>query len=229
MSAMNFDELINKLVQQEALIIHCSRPGKSDEATLDFEGAREPRPLYPDDLFQAKKIIGDTQPGLSCSVVWPAHQMAYGNIGIVVRPKTINSIVEISKNDAGSGIDQTTGMTKGGGVPYSRKAVLDTFVEPKHYNEWIVTDAETVGIFVTLGVQLCVPAWSKVEDIEGYDPSMPMAGIPDEVIVPSIIHLDQVLREFSDLPILGYSAGKLVKICSNVDVEAFDLKALYIS
>lgn len=75
---MNYEDLIAKLRQQRALIVHCSRPGQGDKAP--------DTPLFPEDLSYAMKICAEQNKELCCSVVWPRHIETFGDVGIVLKP-----------------------------------------------------------------------------------------------------------------------------------------------
>jgi hypothetical protein len=58
-------QLLEELAKREALIVHCSRPGKGDEG---IDGL-----LFPEDLQKAIDLCANRSTELCCSVVWPGH------------------------------------------------------------------------------------------------------------------------------------------------------------
>lgn len=89
---MDIDQLISNLKSKEALIVHCSRSGRGNEL--------KPNPLYPNDLKDTMRDLstGGVRP-VSCSVVWPAHQHTFGEIGIIVKPRHDKEIVRLNTGD----------------------------------------------------------------------------------------------------------------------------------
>jgi hypothetical protein len=161
---MTDNELIDLLTERRALIVHCSRPGKADDGV--------DRPLFPNDLKNATEICANEHKDLSCSLIWPAPVKTFGAVGIVLRPRSTASITSICPIDAGSSFDPITGKRQGGGIPFSRQAVHDTFANAADYNEWTITDADAVGIFINFHERIQVPKIFHPTDIPGYDPSM---------------------------------------------------------
>jgi hypothetical protein len=150
---MTDNELIDLLKERNALIVHCSRPGKGD---VGADGL-----LFPEDLRNAIHICANENRELSCSLVWPEHVKTFGAIGIVLRPRSVASITSISPHDSGTHFD-ALGKREGGGALFSAEAVDETFANSVDYNEWTVTDADTTGIFVNLSEPLEV---AKIFDL----------------------------------------------------------------
>ena len=193
---MTYKDLIDLLVERQALIVHCSRPGKNGD-----DG-----PLFPDDMRKAIEILDAGATQLSCSVVWPEHQHSYGAVGIVLRPRSTASITSLKGHDAGASVDQATGQLVGGGVPFSSDAVFETFSSSTGYNEWTVGDADCLGIFVNLQEPLEVAAHVDMKDVDGFDSSM---WDTSSVVGPVRITFHQIQREFPDAPIFALHDGKI--------------------
>ena len=157
---MTYEDLIEILTKRKALIVHCSRPGKADEGPKGL--------LFPDDLKNATDICANHHKDLSCSVVWPEHIKTFGAAGIILRPRSTASIMSICNSDAGTWIDPRTGKKHGGGAPFSAQTVNDTFANPTDYNEWTVTDADTVGIFINFHEPLAVAKMIDVTKMTAY-------------------------------------------------------------
>ena len=198
---MTFDDLIDTLIKRKALIVHCSRPGKANEGTDAL--------LFPHDMKNATEICANQHKDLSCSVVWPQHIKTFGAVGIILRPRSTSSIMSICNSDAGTWIDPQTGKKHGDGVPFSAQAVNDTFANPTNYNEWTVTDADTVGIFINFSEPLEVAKVTDVTKMPGYDPAM---GHQDPTVVAQPISLKEIMDAFPTLPIYAYCGTELSQI-----------------
>lgn len=197
---MTYDELMQLLTERQALIVHCSRPGKGDVGTGGL--------LLPEDLYNAITICGEQHRELSCSLIWPAHVKTFGAVGIILKPRSIASITSISPHDSGTSPDEN-GKRQGMGAPFSAQAVEDTFANSQDYNEWTVTDADTIGIFVNLYQPLEIAKEVPFTDVPGYDPSMGDLGT---TIVPVPITMRDVMAAFPELPVYGFAGTAIVKI-----------------
>ncbi|GGF11903.1 hypothetical protein GCM10011611_16930 [Aliidongia dinghuensis] len=198
---MTKDELLELLKARKALIVHCSRPGKADEGTGGL--------LFPDDLKNAIEICANQGKELSCSLIWPAHTHTYGAIGIILNPRSTASIASVCPGDAGTSYDPVTGKRTGAGVPFSRHAVEETFAKASDYNEWTVTDADTLGIFVNLAEELVVAKAIPFTEIPGYDPSMPDLG---PTVGQVRLKLADVIAAFPGLPVYGFLGTEIIEI-----------------
>ncbi len=198
---MTYDELLSLLTSRNALIVHCSRPGKGDEGINGL--------LFPDDLKNAINICGKEQKVLSCSLVWPAHAKTFGAVGIILKPRSTASITSISPADSGTSYNPMTGKRTGGGEAFSQQAVEKTFAKANDYNEWTVMDADTIGIFVNLRESLMVAQAVSFKDIPGYDSSMPDMG---STVGQVELTLKDVISAFPDLPVYGFQGTEIVKI-----------------
>lgn len=118
-------ELLAALVDHKALIVHCSRTGKGDEA---LEGL-----FFPDDLRNAIDICAHQSKELCCSVIWPGHIKTFGAVGIILKPRSTRSITSICTTDGGTSVDPATGRRVGLGNPFSQQAVTDTFAKATNY------------------------------------------------------------------------------------------------
>ncbi|ARQ13723.1 hypothetical protein NXC12_PE00121 (plasmid) [Rhizobium etli] len=197
---MTFEELIHLLIERKALIVHCSRPGKGD---VGADGL-----LFPEDLRNAIKICGEEHRELSCSLIWPGHVKTLGAVGIILKPRAIDSITSISPHDSGTSPDED-GRRQGMGVPFSAQAVDDTFANSKDYNEWTVTDADTIGIFLNLYEPLEIAREIPITDMPGYDPAM---GDMGSIIGPVRITIREVMAAFPNLPLFGFAGTEIVEI-----------------
>jgi len=197
---MTYEQLLQLLTERKALIVHCSRPGKGD---VGPDGL-----LFPEDLRNAIKICSEQHRELSCSLIWPDHVKTFGAVGIILKPRAFSSITSISPHDSGTMSDED-GKRQGMGVPFSAQAVEQTFANSKDYNEWTVTDADTIGIFVNLYEPLEIAKEIPIADIPGYDPSMSDMG---STIGPVRITIKEVIAAFPDLPLYGFAGTEIVKI-----------------
>jgi len=207
--SMTDDELIGLLTERKALIVHCSRPGKADEAVDGL--------LFPSDLKNAAEICAKEHKELSCSLVWPAHVKTFGALGIVLKPRSTKSITSICPTDAGTSYDPNTGKRQGGGVPFSGAAVHDTFANATDYNEWTVTEADTVGIFINPYEPLQVAKIVDVTKMQGYDPAMDLMGAMN-LVAAQEISIAEVKAAFPGLPVFTYRGSELIKIVDAADI-----------
>jgi hypothetical protein len=205
---MTKGELLELLKARKALIVHCSRPGKADEGV---EGL-----FFPDDLKNAIEISANQGKELSCSLIWPAHTLTFGSVGIILSPRSTASIASICPYDAGTSYDTETGKRTGGGVPFSRHAVEETFTNASDYNEWTVTDADTVGVFVNLAQDLVVAKVIPFAEIPGYDASIPDLG---PTVGQVRLTLADVIAAFPGLPVYGFVGTEIIEI--GIDAAKF--------
>jgi hypothetical protein len=199
---MNDAEFLEKLADRKAFIVHCSRPGKGNEGIGGL--------LFPEDLRNATTICANESKELCCSVVWPEHSETFGDVGIILKPRSTKSITSICTSDGGTWIDPNTGMRHGGGAPFSRDAVVDTFENATSYNEWTVRDADTIGIFVKLMARL--PEVGKLVDIMArpdYDQAM---GHVEPQVCPVGITLAEIVGTFPNLPVYAFLGPDIVRI-----------------
>lgn len=195
---MDIADVRTELSRRNAIIVHCSRPGRDGELG-------PAKPIYPQDL---KDTIRDlTQGGvreISCSVVWPEHQTTFGAVGIVVEPRTLSEIKYIHPTDAGHS-EEFGGL---GSAP-SKAALKDTFEKSHGHNEWVLTGADVIGIFVNLTDQLEVarriPVPNDIPEI--------LRGPSDEMIFAMPITIKELKSEFPDFAIMAYVDGTLAEIC----------------
>ncbi|WP_374628885.1 hypothetical protein [Pannonibacter indicus] len=203
---MPYEELIDLLSSRNALIVHCSRPGKGDEG---LNGR-----LFPNDLRDAIKVCETGVGDVSCSVIWPGHCKTFGSIGIVLKPRSIAAITSAHPTDAGT-VRDTNGRRTGLGTPYSRQAVTDTFANSTDYNEWTVMDADTIGIFINLQDPPLEVA--KIVDftlLPDYDATIMAA----KAVMAQPIALKEVCAAFPDLPVYGFLGTEIIQI--GIEAEA---------
>lgn len=176
--------------------MHCSCPGKSAEDVL-----------FPDDLRNASELCANGA-GLSCSVIWPQHIETFGAIGIVLRPRSTESIQSLHSGDAGSSCNSKTGEREGFGSEFSRSAVHDTFEKAVGYNEWTVKDADTIGIFVNPKMPLVVAMKVSMANVPGYEQGMPI----EDIIGPCIISIADASAAFPGCTIYTYTDKEIVEL-----------------
>jgi len=154
-------------------------------------------------------------------VVWPGNLETFGPIGIILKPRSDASIASICVDDAASHIDPVMGKRIGTGLPFSSQAVLDTFANASRYNEWIVRNADTIGVFVHPSDPWHVARPMQLADIPGLDQSM-----GDGELVGSVsVSLPDIITAFPGLPVYSFSGGEIVKVepcegslrCSAID------------
>ena len=202
---MTYEELLVELNYRKALIVHCSRPGKGNEVLDDL--------FFPEDMTNAMEICANQKKELCCSVIWPGHIEVFGDIGIVLKPRSTASVTMICTTDGGSYVDQKTGRRVGSGEPFGRQAVADTFAKATDYNEWNVEDAVTIGVFVKSRNQLREVATPiDFPQIEGYDPSMGT----ERFVGSRYVELSEIAAAFPGLPIYTIEGGEIVDLCTGI-------------
>jgi hypothetical protein len=213
---MTYEELMDLLIARNALIVHCSRLGKGD----DFAAGGL---LFPEDLRRAKTICDKGRGQPSCSLIWPTHTKTFGAVGIVLKPRSIASITEISPIDAGSSYD-ANGNRTGSGVPFSRQAVEDTFASSQDYNEWIVTNADTIGLFVNLNDPWQIAKEVPISTLAGYDPSLGDLGT---TVAPHTLNLTELKDAIPSLPVYGFCGLHIVEITTETNRTVVTSASLY--
>jgi hypothetical protein len=202
---MNYDELMVELVTRKALIVHCSRPGKAD---LGSKGL-----LFPCDLHNANDICANQGKELCCSVIWPGHVETFGDIGIILKPRSTASVTSICTTDGGTWFDPGAGKRLGAGDPFSRQTVIDTFLKATTYNEWNVRNVDTIGIFVASEANtLQVAKAVDPTQIPGYDPSLDLG----RQVVPCDVTLPEIAAAFPNLPIYTIKGADIVQILGGI-------------
>jgi hypothetical protein len=184
---MTYDDLIGQLRARLALIVHFSHHANMREGGV-----------FPDDLLAA--IAHSRSWPLSCCVIWPAHEMSLpGSVGVILRPRSLASIIAVSSTDAGS-LTFGDGSEGSLGSLLSQETFTATFEVPADdYNEWRIVDADAVGIYFE---EPLLAKKRKRLTVEGID-------LP-EMIAAGAITLDEVHRVFPDLPVMTRHHNRLV-------------------
>lgn len=189
---MTYEDLIRRLRDRSALIVHFSH-----HANMRAGG------VFPADLHAA--ALNSRLWPLSCCLVWPAHSMSLpGSVGLVLRPRSLASIVGVSSSDAGYATDRD-GSELGAGQPLDDDTFKRSFQVPDGgYNEWRVRESEVVGIYVEgEGGKIYVKKQKLLND--------PDTGLPlsQEVCFQSI-PLTEVHDAFPDLPVYSRCGGEII-------------------
>lgn len=182
---MTHEDLLAKLAERQALIVHFSAHAMMREG-LDF----------PTDLRQ---VLAEQEPWpLSCSVLTPGHQMdVTGSVGVVLEPRSTADVLRVHHCDAGAydeaGTNQSLGLALS---EASFDASIDGVV-PGTYNEWRVRGAKPVGIFVLDPANILVRQKFTLPGPYG----------PEETIAAEPISLDAVRAAFPGQPVWTMAAG----------------------
>lgn len=102
---------------------------------------------FPKDLQGVLKNAGKWT--LSCSALTPGKMISpTGEIGVVLKPWSLNSVLSVNHEDSGSYI--ANGVEKSLGKPLTLESFEESIncVVPGTYNEWRIKGAKTDGIFV---------------------------------------------------------------------------------
>lgn len=202
---MYYRALMDTFRDKKALLVHCSRPGKVKLEPHDN--------IFPEDLNVAIHEVAHGCKGLACSVVWPGHMKTFGDVGIILKPRTTKSIMEICTTDGGTWRDKMTGNRTGGGDPYSTETVMGTFANPSEHNEWVVDLADTIGIFVQPKPRLIVSKqMTEAEiavEVHGWKPCM---GIEGHDIGLESLSVADIHRTFPQYPVYTFWGTDIVEI-----------------
>lgn len=93
------------------------------------------------------------------------------------------------------------------GASFSNEAVLGTFANAAGYNEWIVENTDTIGIFVHPTEPLDAARPRNATDLPNYDSAMGEG----TVISAATITLADVYANFPKLPIYSFHEGEIVR------------------
>lgn len=192
------------LRKYEGLIVHFSGTPKGAGSNFDF--------LFPDDLKEV--LSGQSQTGLSCSVVMPNDEFgdlacanATGCIGIVLRMRSEQSLLDAHPGDCGSfmkdGVRQTPKARD-----MSAADVEQTITDRANctYNEWVVADYSVVGLFAAAPFRISanvpihypeeMPTWLRSET---------------ETLGFKHLAIEDLVTEFGPLPVYSFSGGQIVE------------------
>jgi hypothetical protein len=184
---MTYEDLIRQLRRRSALIVHFSHHSNMRQGGV-----------FPADLHAA--MANSRNWPLSCCVVWPRHRMQLpGSVGVVLLPRSLDSIVLMHFGDSGS-------MTIDGGEyglganQVTEEAVEHTFKVPpnERYNEWRVRESDAIGIYVEGR-----PYVKKYETVKKEEHQI-------TTITPQSISLQEIHDAFSELPIYSRHEERIV-------------------
>jgi hypothetical protein len=179
---MTYDELIRRLRARNALIVHFSHHSKMRDGGV-----------FPADLHAV--IANSRAWPLSCCVVWPGHKMSLpGSVGVVLRPRSLASIVGVGKSDIGS-TTMADGSQGSLGDKLDDESFAKTFdVAEGDYNEWRMIESDVVGVYVENSsprakrhVELCDPDDGTLMGLD---------------ISAEPVALHEVVKSFPELPVL---------------------------
>lgn len=175
--------------------------------------------LYPKDLHHC--ISGGAQGGLSCSVIQPDdaydvtngnHANCIGSIGVIVRPRSAESIVWARAFDLGTNKDSTlkrVSVYEPLDLSLEELAASLTDRPPDRHNEWVVRDYDVIGIFAVSPFH--VWAHREISSIAGAE-KIPNFLIGSDNYDSRKSSLDAILDEFAPLPIVTILNAKFVSV-----------------
>lgn len=187
-----------------ALIVHFSGTPKGGGSNFEL--------AFPDDL--RKVISGQSQSGLSCSVVLPNDEFsdleranATGCIGLVLGLTSEQSLIDAHPYDCGTFMKNGSRQ-----VPNARdmtaENIEDTVTSRKgdSYNEWVIANYSVIGIFAVAPFRFSadVPI-DFPDDMPDYLRSSPIAA-GFKFSSPK-----DLAKEFPSLPIYSFVGGVLVE------------------
>lgn len=143
-SSISPSEVRQLLSEHGVILVHFSGISR----TSQFEDL-----YFPDDLKTAR--AGDLCGGVCCSTLGPrdsytcTQMNAVGEIGIIINPKSESSVRAASASDAGSWINVHSGCREVETSKELPEACKESILRRGEagYNEWVVQDYNTVGIF----------------------------------------------------------------------------------
>jgi hypothetical protein len=193
---LTYEELIWSLRRIPALIVHFSHHAKMRE-----DGT------FPEDLL-ASALNSGLWP-LSCCLVWPDHKMNLpGSIGVVLRPRSLSSIVSVGSDDTASmSFDWQEGTLGAHLTAEELKQSME--VQSGNYNEWRVRDCDVVGVYVEEPLQA-----KKAGPQFDPDDNYLVQDIALETIQP-----EELYRNFADLPIITRSGDRKRFVAIHVPVS----------
>lgn len=193
---------ITALLQRHgALIVHFS--GAPPAPTLP-----DP-PMFPDDLRRV--VAGLAQTGISCSTVMPGDRFdgpdrhATGCIGVVVRPLSPDSLMDVHADDLGSYMDD--GHRQTGRRDLAVADLERSITARMGYNEWVVRDYTVIGIFAQrpFDIWANIPAPPELPD---YLTTEPLQGLRrTDLATVSRLFPAQPVFTFIDNSLARYADG----------------------
>lgn len=186
---MTDDILAAALQRRRAVVVHFSH-----HANMRTDG------VFPNDLEMAISNRGEW--ALSCSVLWPRHNVKpCGSVGVIFKP-TVASVLSVSNSDSGS-YQAPDGTDISNGQPLDANTFEGTFRVVDAYNEWRVQGADVIGIFVH--------DISHIEVKKAKQVSMPGGKIWNEIGTERIA-LAEVFDAFDGLPVYTMASSGLVPV-----------------
>lgn len=201
-SQMTNECLNSALRQRGAVVVHFSHIANMGRDVV-----------FPGDLQEA--IKNKDEWSLSCSVLWPGHAMQpCGGVGVIFKP-TVESVLSVYNNDAGS-FSGGDGSDWSSGWRLSKESFERSFCVVGAYNEWRVRGAEVEGIFVHDIHDIWV---KKMTDIVG------VAGAPRVQAIGEVsVTLSDVFDAFGDMPVYTMDSSGLVRLDSPSQAASLELK-----
>lgn len=185
MNTFSLSFLRSVLVQRDAFIYHGAGVAKGigDASTNALSYLDRIRNAISDDLEICCSTVrfGDSEVNLDF----------WGKMGIIVWPKSANSITLVSPQDAGSTPDPNIpGRRNLRRMPITERAICESIDQrpPKTANEWCVLDYHVLGLFVEPPIQF-------MED-----------GVLESIDLPQVFH------DFVKWPVYGFCHGRLCEI-----------------
>lgn len=187
---MNNQDLAECLKEKKAVVVHFSSYSSNCSGVV-----------FPDDLNYTIKNKDNIY--VSCSVLWPGHNMSpFGEVGIIFHP-TVDSVQSVSNSDSGA-YTASSGIDCSNGESLTKETFEKSFnVQKGGYNEWRLKGAEIGGIFVLN--QDCVNVKKKIKI------NCPLEGEKEEIGFQSI-DLQDLKNVFPDFDIFTLRDCGLVKL-----------------
>ena len=115
---------------------------------------------FPEDLHHALNNWRTER--RSCCALWPGHGMNLpGTVGVIFRPE-LSNVLSVLASDSGAS-DESGEESSLGQLPSETTLTESLEVPPGSYNEWRLTSAKPLGIFVTNIDHILVKQLLKVD------------------------------------------------------------------
>lgn len=149
MNTFTITFLRDALIKRNAFIYHGAAiaKGVGNSATNNILYLDRLKRVITDDLEVCCSTVrfGDSE--LNCNF--------WGRMGLILWPKSPNSITLVSPQDAGTIPDHKTGRRKLTRLPITTNALVNSIDKrpPREANEWCILDYDVIGIFVEPEIQ----------------------------------------------------------------------------
>ncbi len=193
---MPLDDIRNILRNENALVVHFS-------GTPRGIGGGQIRPDFPADLQQVAKNAHVWE--VACSTVSTGQTRGTGSIigsvGLILQCQDGGSLLGVFHDDAGSWYDPSTGRRNLGCCVVPTTASCTSSIKNRvHYNEWVLRDYVTVGVFID-------------GSFDVWDSSVSFQRETD---------LDEIQAAFPELPVIRFCGTEIWEVRPQLRLRSID-------